>query len=117
MTGRASGWKVVRARAAQRCHRCGGTIPKGARYESWTWFSDEPPLRCRSHLLCTQLDIGEDDDGMLNESYGEALWREHVVWHAPFWLDDPDSRWSAVAVWPVEVNEWLRSLPPIEWQL
>ncbi len=109
MTGRASGWKVVRARAAQRCHRCGGTIPKGARYEAWTWYSDEPPLRCRSHLLCSLLNIGVEDDGMLNESYGEAEWWDYVVWHCPAWTA---SEWVS----PVALHEWLRSLPPIEWQ-
>ena len=114
---RSADHRTVRVRTHHRCIRCGVTIFPGASAETWRWFSDErdtPPESCYSHRLCARLDIGHDYDGYLDEQVGESDWRDLTVWHAPFWLATP-SAWSAVAVWPVEIHEWLNTLPPIEW--
>lgn len=64
MSGETSGTVLVKARKTHRCVACEHPIRTGTVHARWAWFEDGTAQTVRAHQMCSDLDLGLDDDNM-----------------------------------------------------
>lgn len=105
MSGETSGTVLVKARKTHRCVACEHPIRTGTVHARWAWFEDGTAQTVRAHQMCSDLDLGLDDDNMY--CFGGEIALDDFLTRFPEWRDS-DIEWGVLLETYDFLDGWLR---------
>lgn len=105
MSGATSGTVLVKARKTHRCVACEHPIKTGTVHARWAWFEGGTAQTVRCHQMCSDLDLGLDDDNAYCFDF-DAAW-DDFIGRFPAWRDS-DIGWQSLLETYDFLDGWIR---------